>query len=93
MVRVEVAPYDPSWPARRYFTRGDVHLHVYEREHEHEESMDYLRFRDYLRAHPEDAQAYGDLELRLATEHVDDRAAYQEAKAPFVSRLVAAVRR
>ena len=86
-----VPAFEEELPNRRYFERGDYHLHVYEREHE--EFMDYVRFRDYLRTHPEDAEAYGALKLRLAFEHSDDRGAYQEAKAPFVARLVAALRR
>ena len=55
--------------------------------------MDYVRFRDYLRTHPEDARAYGELKLALAAEFIDDRAGYQSAKAPYVARLVAALRR
>lgn len=86
-----VPKFGEELPNRLYFTRGDYHLHVYEQEHN--EFMDYVRFRDYLRTHPEDAQAYGALKLRLASEHEDDRVAYQEAKAPFVARLVAALRR
>ena len=86
-----VPVFEEELPNRRYFTRGAYHLHVYEQEHD--EFMDYVRFRDYLRTHPEDAQAYGALKLRLASEHEDDREAYQEAKAPFVARLVAALRR
>ncbi len=86
-----VPAFEEELPNRRYFTRGDYHLHVYEQEHE--EFMDYVRFRDYLRTHPEDADAYGALKLRLAAQHADDRAGYQQAKAPFVARLVAALRR
>jgi GrpB-like predicted nucleotidyltransferase (UPF0157 family) len=86
-----VPEYEEEFPNRRYFARPGFHLHVYE--HEHEEFMDYVRFRDYLRVHPEDAEAYGELKLRLAARHADDRAAYQQAKEPFVSRLVAALRR
>lgn len=86
-----VAEFEDELPNRRYFTSGDVHLHVYE--HEHEEFMDYVRFRDYLRTHPQDAQAYGDLKLRLADEHAGDREGYQAGKAPFVARLVEILRR
>jgi GrpB-like predicted nucleotidyltransferase (UPF0157 family) len=86
-----VPKFEEELPNRRYFTRGDYHVHAYEQEHE--EFMDYVRFRDYLRTHPEDAQAYGDLKLALAAEFIDDRAGYQAAKAPYVARLVAALRR
>jgi GrpB-like predicted nucleotidyltransferase (UPF0157 family) len=64
-------------------------VHVYEQEHE--EFLDYLRFRDYLRTHDEDRDAYGELKLRLAQDH--GRAEYQEGKNPFVARLVAMLRR
>jgi GrpB-like predicted nucleotidyltransferase (UPF0157 family) len=65
------------------------HVHVYELEPD--EFMDHVRLRDYLRTHPEDRDAYGALKLRLAQEH--DDAGYEEAKAAFVARLVAALRR
>jgi GrpB-like predicted nucleotidyltransferase (UPF0157 family) len=86
-----VSRFDEALPNRRYFTRGDYHLHVYEQEHE--EFMDYVRFRDYLRTHPEDAELYEQLKLRLASEHPHDREAYEAGKAPFVERLIAALRR
>jgi GrpB-like predicted nucleotidyltransferase (UPF0157 family) len=86
-----VPAFEDELPDRRYFTRGNYHVHVYEQEHE--EFMDYLRFRDYLRTHPEDARAYGELKLRLATEDPENRESYQLAKAPFVERLVELLRR
>ena len=85
-----VPVFEEELPNRRYFTRGVYHLHVYEQEHE--EFMDYVRFRDYLRTHPEDAELYGQLKLRLASEHAEDREAYQAAKASFVVRLVEMLR-
>lgn len=74
-------------PGHRYFrpppnrTR-DVHLHVcasgsaWEREH--------LLFRDYLRAHPDLAEAYGRLKEELARRHATDRLAYTDAKSNFI---------
>ena len=47
-----------------------------------------LLFRDYLCKHPETAEEYAQLKHRLATEHRDDREAYTEAKADFVSEVV-----
>ena len=84
-----VPAYEEEFPNRMYFTKPDFHVHAYEQEHE--EFMDYLRFRDYLRAHPEDAREYGDLKRRLALDR--DRAEYQDAKSPYVSRLVEMLRR
>lgn len=85
-----VSEYDELLPNRRYFSKPGYHVHAYEQEHE--EFMDYVRFRDYLRTHPEDADLYGQLKLRLASEHAEDREAYQAAKASFVVRLVEMLR-
>jgi GrpB-like predicted nucleotidyltransferase (UPF0157 family) len=46
-----------------------------------------LAFRDYLRAHPEEREAYERLKRRLATEHRADREAYTEAKSAFVESV------
>ena len=44
----------------------------------------HLLFRDYLRAHPEAASAYGDLKKRMAEMHRTDRLAYNAAKTDFI---------
>ncbi len=41
-----------------------------------------LLFRDYLRAHPAAAQAYGQLKTALAKYHAEDIAAYYDVKDP-----------
>lgn len=46
-----------------------------------------LTFRDYLRAHPDAAQAYAALKRRIAAEHPDDRIAYARAKTEFIERV------
>ena len=51
-----------------------------------------LLFRDYLRAHPEAARAYGELKQRIAAEHPDDRVAYAKAKTRFVRAAMRAAR-
>jgi GrpB-like predicted nucleotidyltransferase (UPF0157 family) len=84
-----VREYDELLPNRRYFSKSGYHLHAYEQEHE--EFLDHVRFRDYLRTHEEDRDAYGALKLRLAREH--ERADYQDAKSAFVARLVEMLRR
>ncbi|MBA3384930.1 MAG: GrpB family protein [Actinobacteria bacterium] len=81
--------YDEQLPNRRHFSKLGYHLHAYEQEHE--EFLDYVRFRDYLRTHDEDRDAYGTLKLRLAQDH--ERAEYQNAKSAFVARLVEMLRR
>jgi len=62
------------------------HLHMVEKDSERWRD---LIFRDWLRSHPEDAKAYGELKLRLAREHRNDRIAYTEAKGEFILRILA----
>ncbi|WP_292702541.1 GrpB family protein [Microbacterium sp. 69-10] len=45
----------------------------------------YLAFRDHLRAHPADRDAYGALKHALAGRHPDDRLAYIDGKADFIT--------
>lgn len=45
-------------------------------------------FRDHLRAHPEDARAYGELKQRLAREHGRDSMAYTKSKTELVQAIV-----
>jgi GrpB-like predicted nucleotidyltransferase (UPF0157 family) len=48
--------------------------------------------RDYLRAHPAEAAAYGALKRRLADAHRDDPVGYTEAKTGFLQRASDAMR-
>ncbi len=77
-------------PGRRYFSRppGDrpeIHLHAYAvgdfRVARH------LRFRDYLRAHPDAAERYAVLKRALARAHRDDAGAYQDGKAELIAEI------
>jgi GrpB-like predicted nucleotidyltransferase (UPF0157 family) len=61
------------------------HVHVTEPDGE---MWQRLRFRDYLRSHPEDAAAYHRLKEQLAVMHADDREAYTDAKASFVAAIM-----
>lgn len=45
---------------------------------------DHLLFRDYLRAHPHEAQAYSDLKRELAPRFRHDRIGYTDAKDPWI---------
>lgn len=47
-----------------------------------------LVFRDYLRAHSEDAARYVDLKCKLVQQYRSDREAYTNAKEAFVSEIV-----
>lgn len=46
---------------------------------------DHLLFRDFLRAHADEAQAYAALKLDMAALHPDDRIAYNDAKTPWIT--------
>jgi GrpB-like predicted nucleotidyltransferase (UPF0157 family) len=50
----------------------------------------YLRFRDYLIAHPAARDAYMQLKQDLAVQFAENRAAYSAAKATFVQQILAA---
>lgn len=76
---------------RHYFRRGRPrthHLHLVE--HGGALWRDHLRFRDRLRADPALATEYAALKRRLAAELAEDRAAYTEAKGPFITRVLRA---
>ena len=78
-------------PGRHYFRRGvprAYHLHLVEVDGELWRR--HLRFRDLLREDPALAAEYAALKQALAREHSADRAAYTEAKGPFVARVLRA---
>ena len=74
-------------PGRRFFVRNyqhhrTHHVHIFQTGHADIERV--LGFRDYLIAHPEDAEAYGKLKVRLAQQFREDREHYTEGKTEFV---------
>jgi len=78
---------------RMFFVKGmppfgsgrSHHVHVTE---PHGEMWQRLAFRDYLRAHPEEAATYERLKRRLAGEHQTDREAYTDAKSAYVETVM-----
>jgi len=76
-----------------YFKKHDAggarthQLHVYEPTHP--AATAHPLFRDYLRAHPEEAARYGDLKRRLAHQHRQDVLAYSDAKTEYVLSVLA----
>ena len=48
----------------------------------------HIAFRDYLRRHPAEADAYGALKRRLAAQYRNDRAGYGTAKDAFVRGIL-----
>jgi len=66
-------------------SRRSHHVHVTEL---HGEMWQRLAFRDHLRAHPEEAEAYERLKKRLAAEHQTDREVYTDAKSAYVANVM-----
>lgn len=89
-----VSKYEVDLPQRRYFvkaassTKLRVHLHAVERGGEL--WRNHLLFRDALRSDPLLRGRYQALKLDLARQHAADKAAYTEAKAPFIRAVLAA---
>lgn len=87
-----VAAYEASIPDRLFFYKGAPRTH-----HLHVTPVgssfwnEKLLFRDWLRVHPEDRQAYEDLKAELAR-RFDDTNAYAEAKGPFVEAVLSRAR-
>jgi GrpB-like predicted nucleotidyltransferase (UPF0157 family) len=86
--------YDPrgehGLPGRRYFVKGspDLHTHhVHMYQQGHPDIPRYLNFRDYLMAHPSEAERYGKLKQALATQFPLDVDAYQSGKAALIAEL------
>ena len=66
---------------------GDLRHHLYVCSH-NTEYRRHISFRDHLRSHPEDADAYARLKRELAIRFRDDREAYNHAKAEFVESIL-----
>jgi GrpB-like predicted nucleotidyltransferase (UPF0157 family) len=67
-------------------SRRSHHVHVTEPDGEMWQRR--LAFRDYLRAHPQEARTYERLKRRLAAEHQTDRGAYTDAKSAYVESVM-----
>ena len=81
-------------PRRHYFVRGEPRSHqIHMLETDGSEWERMIRFRDYLRAHPETAAEYAALKQRLAALHPTEVQRYADAKRPFVERILALARR
>ncbi|HTZ76407.1 MAG TPA: GrpB family protein [Stellaceae bacterium] len=87
-------PEYASWlPDELFFRKGvpwTHHVHIMEPSGPRWRNR--LLFRDYLRAHPEAAQAYATLKRNLAAVLKDDIAAYRGAKDDFVAEVMARAR-
>lgn len=77
---------------RRYFSKGGDdhrthHVHVYEPDNI--EVAKHLDFRDYLRTHSNDAQAYADLKIQVAKNNPHDVWGYMDGKHAFIQDIIA----
>lgn len=77
-------------PQRRFFVKGSDenrthHVHVFATGHAR--IPRYLAFRDYLRTHPGDAQAYGTLKVELARRFPYDIEGYMAGKDGLIQEL------
>ncbi|WP_279130476.1 GrpB family protein [Butyricimonas virosa] len=70
------------------FREQAVHLHV-----RFPGDWDELYFRDYLRSHPETAEAYGKLKQNLKLRYEHNRDAYTEAKTGFIQETTRLARK
>ena len=62
------------------------HLHLVKEGSPHHQK--HITFRDWLRAHPADADAYRDLKIDLSERYRNDRVAYTESKTAFINGIV-----
>lgn len=81
---------DLGIPGREAFRAPaqDFPHHLYVCLPEYPEFARHIAFRDYLRAHPEDAKAYARLKRDLEKQFRMDREAYTEAKGEFVTSIL-----
>lgn len=77
-------------PKRRFFKKGKEkrthHIHIFQIV-DRDNIERHLAVRDYLREHPEDAEAYGELKYELAQKFSKEIEAYCDGKDFFVKEL------
>jgi GrpB-like predicted nucleotidyltransferase (UPF0157 family) len=78
-------------PGRRYFRKNNqegIRTHqIHTFEAGTAEVVRHLAFRDYLIAHPVDAQSYSELKRRLAEEHPQSMDEYMDGKDGFIKEI------
>lgn len=74
---------------RRFFIKGGDkrthHVHVFEKGDK--EIARHLAFRDYMLAHPKEAQQYSQLKQTLAQKHLLDIQQYIEGKNDYLQKI------
>ena len=83
---------EPEFDEHRMFRTPDrdVHIHVYSRGSVEIER--YLNFRNWLRQHPDDRQAYERLKIQLASRDWKDMNAYAATKGTFIEEVIVKAR-
>lgn len=76
-------------PRRRLFIKGSeelrtFHIHIFEKDNS--EITRLLNFRDYLKAHPKEAQKYSKLKESLAREYSENIDGYLKGKDNFIKK-------
>ncbi|MBD2529326.1 GrpB family protein [Nostoc flagelliforme FACHB-838] len=78
-------------PGRRYFRKenetGTRTHHVHTFTAKSLEVERHLAFRDYMIAHPEDAQKYSELKRKLAKQYPNDIIGYMDGKDGFIKEM------
>jgi GrpB-like predicted nucleotidyltransferase (UPF0157 family) len=83
-----VSKYEKEIPGRRYFVKSpadSLRIHVHGVEIGSRIWCEHLKFREMLRSDAGLRSEYQQLKLSLAAQHADDKAAYTDAKAPFIT--------
>ncbi len=88
-----VSKHEALLPMRRYFVRpaaaGCLRVHVHAVQQGSSLWRQHLAFRNALRQDPGLRARYAALKLVLAQRHAHDKAAYTDAKAPFIQAALA----
>jgi GrpB-like predicted nucleotidyltransferase (UPF0157 family) len=72
---------------KRTFVDEFMPYHLYVCPKDSRELHRHIAFRDYLRCHPGDVKAYGDLKSQLAESHRTDIGGYMQGKAALVAEI------
>lgn len=86
---------DDWWYAAGVFERpggGRYLVHIHITWPGSDFGADLLDFRDYLRAHPEEARRYGDLKRQWRRQAGDNREQFTSLKTPYVASVLAKAR-
>jgi len=76
-------------PRRHLFIKGEPRTHnLHMNEIHSADWQNTIAFRDYLRQHPDSAQAYAALKTRLAQQFPDDLQGYLMGKADFIKQVL-----